>query len=345
MFRQVAEAEILMDLGRDSEAETRLRAALQEYPQSSRVLLALAMALHHQGQDDEAEDLAGSATALEPESSHGYLVLSDILLARDKVADAGRAVDECLRLAPHEWTSHYASGRVLLSGKRPRVRDAYDRARACVELAPDQPAAHTLVGLCLARLGNQDEAERAYRRALAIDPNHTMAQNNLATLHLNRGRLGSGARMLRQAVSQAPQERTLHRSLNRVLLLLGRRVLAAGGVAGAVLGVMIIYEAPWWSRSLAGAAFIAGVASLLHQFRTNLPPGVSDWGREALDAVPRRWQLFYALLFLVVLVLAFAPSSVAAVAGAGFLTLLRIVGGLVIIGWIVGALISLVRRR
>ncbi|UAL28808.1 tetratricopeptide repeat protein [Nocardioides rotundus] len=343
--RELAQAEVLIGLGRDREAEERLRALLAEHPQSPAVLRTLARALHHQDRLAEADELASRSVALAPESQDGHLVLCDIRLSRELWADADRSARECLRLEPHDWTSHYAMARVLLSGPRPRLREAYDAARTSVGLAPDQPAAHNLVGLCLDNLGNRDEAERAYRNALAIDPGHTMAQNNLATLQMERGRLGHGARMLRQAVSQAPQEKVLHQNLHRILLLLGRRALIAIATAGIVLGAMIAQDAPWWSRALVGAAFLAGLGWLLHRFRANLPRGVGQWGREALAAVPRRWQLFYGLLVLVVLLLAFAPASIAGPAGLGFLGLARVVGLVVILGWLGGALLNLVRRR
>lgn len=344
LMRDLAQAEVLIDLGRDAEAEQRLRTLLAGHPESAAVMLALARAVHRQGRDHEAYELAGRVVALNPESQHGHLVLCDIAVALDDQEGAKQAAEECLRLEPHQWTSHYAHARALLTGRRPRVADAYDEARIAVSLAPDRPEIHTLIGLCLEGLNNRPEAERAYRNALAIDPQHTMAQNNLATLKMGQGRLGFGARMLRQAVTHAPQEKVLHQNLNLVLVLLGRRVLIAVAIAGVVLGLMITQDSPWWARSLVGACFLAALTWALRRFAVNLPRGIRGWGRGALAAVPLQWQLLYAALSLVVLLLAFAPTDVASVAGVGFLALLRIVGLMIVIGWLGGALLSLFRR-
>jgi Flp pilus assembly protein TadD len=55
------------------------------------------------------------------------------------------------------------------------------------ELLPDQPVVLGTLALVLAGCGKKDEAERAYRATLELDPDNAIAMNNLAYLLSDRG--------------------------------------------------------------------------------------------------------------------------------------------------------------
>lgn len=347
-WRALAHAEELLDLRRNGEAEQRFRDVLASDPESVRALLGLGRALNRQDRHAEAEQAVRSALALDPEHAGGYQVLVDVLCDRRDGPAAVAAAEAALALDPHDFTSHYQHARALLAQRRPRVRDAYEAALRAVDLAPHSPDAHNLVGLCLDSLGHHDHAQAAFRNALAIDPLHTLAQNNLAATEMDRGRLGRAAGMLRSAVGNDPQERRLHENLDAVLLLLGRRVLWSLFGAAVVLGIMLATGAPWWARALGGAAYVAVVALLLHRVRAELPAGVRHWGRGLWGRT--RWTgryLMALLLFLSVgvLLLAFAPSAVAVPAGVALASTLQVLGFVCVLGWLGYAVVNLVRGR
>ena len=226
-----------------------------------------------------------SALALDPEDAGAHHVLVDVLCDRKDGPGAVTAAESGLRLAPHDFTSHYQYARALLSLRRPRTRDAYEAALRAVEAAPHSPDAHNLVGLCLDALGNHEGAQAAFRNAMALDPQHTLAQNNLAASEMDRGRLGRAAGLLRGAVGSDPQQKQVRDNLDTVLLLLGRRVMWSLFAAAIVLGILLVTGAPWWSRALAGAAYVAVVVVLVR--RRGPRPAA---GRRALGsrAVPAR---------------------------------------------------------
>ncbi|GAA5128828.1 hypothetical protein GCM10023339_57210 [Alloalcanivorax gelatiniphagus] len=347
-WQAIAHAEQLLDLRRNGEAEQRFRDVLVSDPESVPALLGLGRALNRQDRHEEAERVVRSALALAPEHSGGYQVLVDVLCDRRDGDAAVAAARTALRLAPHAFTSHYQYARALLSLRRPRIRDAYEAALRAVDLAPHSPDAHNLVGLCLDGLGNHGGAQQAFRNALAIDPLHTLAQNNLAASEMDRGRLGRAAGLLRSAVGNDPQEKRVRDNLDTVLLLLGRRVLWSLFGAAVVLGILLGAEAPWWSRALSGTAYVGFVAWLLHRVRSQLPRGVSRWGRGLWGRA--KWQGKYLIGLLTVLtvgvlLLAFAPHGVAVAAGLALAGSLQVLGVVCVIGWIGYAAISLVRGR
>lgn len=347
-FRELQHAETLLDLGRAAEAEERLRGVLTGDPENVHALLTLARALHHQDRDPEAETAARSGLALDPDHAEGYLELCDILCSSKDGDGALDAAQRAVALEPHDWRSHYALARALMVVRRPRTRDAYDAARRSVELAPHEAAAHNLVGICLSNLGNEPGAQQAFRNALALDPHHTLAQNNLAASEIDSGKLRRAAGRLRGAVGDAPQEKLLHQNLDMVLLSLGRRIMWSLVAAALVLGILLVNEAPWWSRALTGAAYVTVLVLLVRDVLSHLPGGVSRWGRGIFGRA--RWQGRYllgllALLSTCVLLLAFAPYTIALSAGVLLVVVLRVVGTVCVVGWVVMAGANLVRGR
>ncbi|GAA1921170.1 hypothetical protein GCM10009797_13650 [Nocardioides hwasunensis] len=347
-WRALARAESLLDLRRHAEAEAAFRDVLSRDPGSVPALLGLGRALNHLDRQDEAEEVVRSALAMGPEHPGAHHVLVDVLCERHDGPAALAAAESGLRLAPHDHASHYQHARALLAQPRPRVRDAYEAALRAVDLAPHDPDVHNLVGICLDALGNRPAAQLAFRNALAIDPVHTLAQNNLAATEIDSGRLRRAAGLLRAAVGNDPQDRRLHDNLDVVVLVLGRRVVLSLLGAAIVLGALLVNEAPWWTRALSGAAYVVVVAVLVRGVRDLLPPGVGQWGRGMWSRTQWRGKYLVGLLALLslgVLLLAFAPHPVAAAAGIVLATVLRVLGLVCVLGWIGMALVNLVRGR
>jgi lipoprotein NlpI len=68
---------------------------------------------------------------------------------------------------------------LMHDGRRDEARKALDSALA---IDPGHVAANNQLGILLREQGKFQEAEQAYRRALATDPNHALAHYNLAVL-------------------------------------------------------------------------------------------------------------------------------------------------------------------
>lgn len=106
------------------------------------------------------------------------------------------------------------------SGRLGEARDAY---RAYVAAHPDSSVGWTNLGNVEAQLGNLEEAESAYGKALQADATNRDATNNLAWLLMQRKRLEEAEEMARRAVAlPGPDSFLVLDTLGQVLLARGR---------------------------------------------------------------------------------------------------------------------------
>jgi Flp pilus assembly protein TadD len=273
-WQAIARAEKLLDLRRDAEAEAAFRDVLVHDPESVIALLGLARALDQQGQHAQAEQVARRAVALAPEDAAGHHLLVDIHCQQGSAYLAVRAAERALALDPHSFLSHYQYGRALLLFPDRRAV-AGRAAHHAVEIDPHNADGHALVGLCLTELGADREARAAYSRALAIDPHHVHAQNNLAALDLDSGKLGRAARLLRSAVAGDPQLALLHRNLDAVIWNLALRVVVLLIAGVQLMGTATTMgDLPWPVRALLGTGWLTLTLFYVVSVGRRLPRGL-----------------------------------------------------------------------
>lgn len=346
--RDLADAERLLSLNRPREATDLARRCVAADPDSGPALLVLARALDDLEQHDEAVSAARRAVSLMPDSAHAHVVHSVTLIGAKDADGAVAAAQHAVGLAPWQWNTHYSLAHAMISGRRPRYRDAYDVAVHAVGLAPNEPDPHNLVGLCLDRLGNSEGARVAYQNALRLDPEHAIAMNNLATVDLDAGRLGRAAQGLRRTLGIDPQARLSQRNLDLVVVKGCHRLFLVLLGAAIVIGIEIAAAAPWWVRGATGVALLSGIGMAARRFATHLPRGFgaglpSLWRRVGWGA--RRILALFVFALGCVSFMAFAPREVGAAAGIGLLVTLQYVGVVMIIVWVVGAAVALVRKQ
>jgi Tfp pilus assembly protein PilF len=138
----------------------------------------------------DTRSLMGATLATNPHSYVAHNILG-FLDARDRNLDDAIAHDRAaLRTQPHDAAAHYnlANALFMRSSAPGELEEAVEHYRAAAAsvasgMSPYPPPAAMVqnnLAAALARLGRLDEAEQAYRAALALDPNLELAQRGLA---------------------------------------------------------------------------------------------------------------------------------------------------------------------
>jgi predicted O-linked N-acetylglucosamine transferase (SPINDLY family) len=89
-----------------------------------------------------------------------------------------------------------------------RWEEAAAHLRAAVQLAPRAPALWNELGTTLARLGQIDHAEVAFRQALSVKPDYRDAQHNLALALFHLNRLDEAESIYRVLLASDPRDAT-----------------------------------------------------------------------------------------------------------------------------------------
>jgi predicted CXXCH cytochrome family protein len=112
----------------------------------------------------------------------------------------------------------------LTATQRPWLQAALDELRASQAAMADMPGSHVEMGLLHEALGEREPAERAYARALRMDPYSVRARTSLATLYHAGGQPARAESVLREGLRRVPGSGELHYSLG--LLLAGQQRVA-----------------------------------------------------------------------------------------------------------------------
>ena len=166
----------------------RLKEALKQFPNSTRLWLALGIAQLTYGQNTEAENSFKRSLALDPKSVPALAYLGVTYAER----------------------SQY-----------PNAIDFYERA---IALNPQLAALHYLAADTMLRISTEDttRAEKYLKRALELDPNLAAAYLTWARLYVRTDRYAEAAPLLERAVALQPEFVEAHYQLGRVLMKLKR---------------------------------------------------------------------------------------------------------------------------
>jgi tetratricopeptide (TPR) repeat protein len=124
--------------------------------------------------------------------------------------DEGALWRDTLAKNPASWMAHNNLGHLL--ARHQKTEEAIRHYREALRLRP---------GNALLRQGKAAEAEAALRRALAAEPTHLNARNNLSQALLAQGRLNEAVRELEDLIRREPRYAPAHANLGGALLLMG----------------------------------------------------------------------------------------------------------------------------
>ncbi|MCB1685271.1 MAG: winged helix-turn-helix domain-containing protein [Pseudomonadales bacterium] len=143
---------------------------------------------------ERALELFNEAIALDPDLARGYAGLADTYLLQ--ASYSGRDRDEAASLAA------------------PLLATA-------LELDPDSADVHASLGILETHNGRPEQAEAALRRAIDLEPTHTMALMWLGNLLLSRGELAESHELYERAYRLDPRQAPIAQNYLLSLMMMG----------------------------------------------------------------------------------------------------------------------------
>lgn len=170
----------------------------------------------------------------------GQLVL-DFGAARSAAVAELRAASDAGEDAPASALAWFERGSAL-DGETDTWDEAARAYRRCLELDPEFADAHCNLGTIHYNRGERDPAREHYEAALAIDPGHLEASFNLGNLHEEEGRREAALRHYKNAVRRDPFFPEAHLNL---ALLYDRLGLPRSARGHWRRYLQIVPEGPW----------------------------------------------------------------------------------------------------
>ena len=169
--------------------------------------LQQALTLFNSGKYQECFKVLSPYVRLNPANAaaHKLLGMDEFMLG--KAGDALAEVRLATELAPNDADAFYYLGRLYFSADNsPAALHAFERA---VQLDPSSVRIHNQLGQTLEALGREQEAERAYLKAIELSRDAPKKSEwpfyNLGLLCFHNGRTEEATRYFRQALDCNPQ--------------------------------------------------------------------------------------------------------------------------------------------
>ncbi len=129
----------------------------------------------------EAEAKYRQALASDEKNVHLLANLAACQLQQDKLAEAGKTLEKAARQDPMDPDVLSLKG--LLEFRLKKYDDALKTLSQAAEANPESALTQNYLGVTLSQKGMRKQAERAFRKAIQIDPNYAEAHYNLAVLY------------------------------------------------------------------------------------------------------------------------------------------------------------------
>jgi tetratricopeptide (TPR) repeat protein len=168
-----------------------------------------------------AETALQQAIDLDP-SALSYTLLAELYLSQERNDDAETLLLKARESRPasnEEAIIEAALGNIAM--RRERVQEAIPHYRRVAELDPDFPGIWFNLGFAYRLLGDFEQAETCYQRAIQADPGDIRPYSELIAIAMNQGDKQKAHDIAEQSVKANPDSASLHALLASVLQEMG----------------------------------------------------------------------------------------------------------------------------
>jgi len=187
---------LLNDTKAPAAAVIRLKEALREFPDSSRLWLALGIAEQSDGKNEDAQRSFERALSLDSRSAPALAYLGSAYAERGQYAEAVSFYERAVAADPNLAVPYYLAADALLKQPEvdaPRVEKYLARA---VALEPDFAPAHLALAKLDVRAERWPEAAAEFERVIRLDPQSSEAHYQLARVYVRLKKTGEAEREL-----------------------------------------------------------------------------------------------------------------------------------------------------
>ena len=166
-----------------------------------------------------SEYLVRRAVEFDPTNPDAVLKLARVLRTLERNDEALKFFLGYARMVPGDYLGlAHIGGCLSAMGRYAEAEDYFRKSLAGL----DDATTHYNLGLLMSMTGRLPEAEREYRRAIALDPAHADARGNLGPLLVRMGRMRDATDELRRLVADDPENVPALTNLGVVLLQQGK---------------------------------------------------------------------------------------------------------------------------
>ncbi len=245
-----------MRQNRFGEAEKTLRSALDAPAQGSDLQFLLGTVLAASGKLDEAILYLEETRKAMPDNVGVLNNLGNVLRLKGRPEEAVVHLRHALTIHPDSPDALTNLGLALLA--LGRADQAIQCGRLALRLRPQDAEALFMLASALGEEGRIEDARQCFDQVLHLRPGHPAALNGLALACRDQGKLDEAVEGLRNAITAAPEDATLHTNL-------GLCMMEAGDLAGGSLeyewrlrrpGAPRINAPIWDGKPLAGRTLL-----------------------------------------------------------------------------------------
>lgn len=217
---RVFHAATLLAVGRIDQAREALATVPASHP-GKRALLRMIRAVHGRAGDAWNPDTITTASEA--------LAESYFLQSRARLADATEAARAATRLSPGNGFAWTRLAELEFSAGRDR--EALAAVAKGLELTPENPRAHALMGFVLSARNRIPEARAAFERAVSLDGAFGNGWLGLGLVKIKQGDLDGGRADLQTAATVEPTVSIFHSYLGKAMSMDGRKAEAEKDLA------------------------------------------------------------------------------------------------------------------
>lgn len=236
--------------GRDLAEAARVLDPLEsEYRGCWKVVLAVGRLRFEKGEYLRANTYSELALLAAPDDPEALVLRARLLLMQNQAPLARQLLEKACKLAPKHAEAHYQLGMVYDSARRnPEAVSEFEKV---IRLRPNDARAYDYLALNLEPMGKIQQAEAAYRKALALNQGplaDPFLDYNYGRLLCKLNRLAECKKHLDRALEMAPGTRAVHYEHARLNLRLNHlpdaradaeRALALPDPGGFILDLQV----------------------------------------------------------------------------------------------------------